>query len=113
MDPLTRKLVETVRQITEGNEKLPLNSGPDQQSYGLVRTLPSPKPGIHQTLHVNDGKHYVVSSSQNETVVFPADSRGKITDMNKMLHAGDTPQHGQDGFNIQDHHIATFSEFTN
>ena len=103
MDPITRKLVETVRQITEGTEN---------STSGFVKTLPAIEgnPEIKQTLHANDGKHYVVSSNANETLVFPSDKHGNITSAMEV-HAGETPRHGEEGFSISDHHGATFQDF--
>jgi len=78
----------------------------------LVKTLPAikGKPEIKQTLHVNDGQHYVVSSNANETLVFPSDKHGNITS-DTEVHAGEPPRHGEEGFSISDHHGATFQDF--
>lgn len=102
MDPITRKLVETVRQITEGTS----------QNSGLVKKLPAieGKPDTHQSLHVNDGQHYVVSSNADETLVFPSDKHGNITSYSEV-HVGNPPQHGEKGFSITDHHAETFQDF--
>lgn len=102
MDPIIRQLVETVRQITEGTS----------QNSGLVKKLPAieGKPDSHQSLHVNDGQHYVVSSNADETLVFPSDKHGNITSYSEV-HAGNTPQHGEKGFSITDHHSETFQDF--
>lgn len=99
MDPITRKLVETIRQITE---------------TALVGVIPptEDRPDITQTLHVNDGKHYIVSSNANETMVFPANKSGEVTDYGEV-HVGETPRHGEKGFSIMDHHETTFKDFIN
>jgi hypothetical protein len=99
MDPITRKLVETVRQITE---------------TALVGVMPpiEGKPDVTQTLHVNDGKHYIVSSNANETLVFPSNERGRMASSTEV-HAGETPRHGEEGFSVMDHHEATFKDFIN
>lgn len=104
MDPLTRKLIQTVRQITEDTAK---------STSGFVKTLPpiQGKPEVTQTLHTHNDKHYVVStnSKSQETLVFPANQNGKITSMIEVW--GSTPHIGDKGFNITDHHTATFQEF--
>ena len=65
--------------------------------------------GVHQTLHRHDGKEYVVSSNQDETLIFPSDGRGSFRSL-EVGH-GDRPDWGGQDFDPDRHHTKTFQDW--
>lgn len=78
---------------------------------GMVKTLKTrgENSRVHQTLHTHGGKHYVVSSNDEETLIFPSDKAGNWGRIE--VGAGDRPAWHKEGFNVDDHHTNTFNEF--
>lgn len=70
------------------------------------------KPGearTHQTLHFHKGKHYVISSNDRETLIFPSDKDGNWESIE--VGRGDSPQQHNDNGTIEQHHMDTFRRF--
>ena len=78
---------------------------------GMVKTLKTrgENSRVHQTLHTHGGRHYVVSSNDEETLIFPSDQHGNWRSIE--VGGGNRPAWHKEGFNADDHHTNTFNEF--
>jgi hypothetical protein len=70
------------------------------------------KGGVHQTLHRHGDKHYIVSSNQDETLIFPSDDEHGSTSSYTEVGSGNAPRWDDEKFDANKHHTDTFKQFT-
>jgi hypothetical protein len=103
-----RSGIERAARLMGKGDAAPADAAP---ASGMVKTLKTrgENSRVHQTLHTHGGRHYVVSSNDEETLIFPSDKHGNWDA--SEVGGGDRPAWHKEGFNADDHHTNTFNEF--
>lgn len=103
-----RSGIERAARLMGKGDAAPADAAP---ASDMVKTLKTrgENSRAHQTLHTHGGRHYVVSSNDKETLIFPSDKHGNWDA--SEVGGGDNPAWHKEGFNVDDHHTNTFNEF--
>lgn len=102
-----RSGIERAARLMGKGDAAPATTSPS----GTVKTLKTrgENSRVHQTLHTHGGRHYVVSSNEHETLIFPSDKSGNWS--GTEVGGGDRPDWHKEEFNADDHHTSTFNQF--
>jgi len=103
-----REGIERAARLMGKGDAAPADAAP---ASGMVKTLKTrgENSRVHQTLHTHGGRHYVVSSNDEETLIFPSDQHGNWSTLE--VGSGNSPAWHREGFNADDHHTNTFNKF--